>query len=159
MSFFVQPTDAPTPKTPNVRIVSLLLAAILMIMVVAQLFSFEDYSDVLVSSLRLLEAPALIMSAIIVILEIAALPFLFSMRLSALGRLVSMLSGWLVVSGWFLITIYTNVTMGSVSNSGVLGATIPIPSGWWTAFFFAGVMVLMIWSSWRMWPFVRNAKK
>jgi hypothetical protein len=159
MSFFVQPTDAPTPKTANIRIVSLLLAAIFMVMVVAQLFTFEDYGDVIAGITGLSIAPATIVSAMIVIFEVAALPFLFSMRLSVLGRIVSMLSGWLAAVGWFLIVLYANVTMGSVSNSGVLGATVPVPSGWWMTFFFMGVIVLVVWSSWGMWPLIRSLKK
>jgi hypothetical protein len=159
MSFFVQPTDAPTPKTANIRIVSLLLAAIFMVMVVAQLFTFEDYGDVIAGITGLSIAPATIVSAMMVVFEVAALPFLFSMRLSVLGRIVSMLSGWLTAVGWFLIALYANVTVGSVSNSGILGATVPLPSGWWMTFFFMGVIVLVIWSSWGMWPLIRSLKK
>jgi hypothetical protein len=159
MSFFVQPTDAPTPKTVNIRIVSLLLASIFMVMVVAQLFTFEDYSDVVADITGIPIAPATIVSAMIVVFEVAALPFLFSMRLSALGRIVSMLSGWLTAIGWFLIALYANVTIGSVSNSGMLGATVPLPSGWWMTFFFTGVIVLAVWSSWGMWPLTRSLKK
>ncbi|HSW91729.1 MAG TPA: hypothetical protein VLG09_03735 [Candidatus Saccharimonadales bacterium] len=159
MSFFVQSTDAPTPKTANVRIVSLLLAGIFMIMVVAQLFTFEDYSDVIASITGLSIAPATIVSAMIVVFEVAALPFLFSMRLSVLGRVVSMFSGWLTAIGWFLIALYANVAIGYVSNGGVLGATVSLPSGWWMVFFFVGVIVLMIWSSWGMWPLTRSLKK
>lgn len=159
MSFFVQPTDAPTPKTANIRIVSLLLAGIFMIMVVAQLFTFEDYSEVVADITGLSIASATIAAAAIVVFEVIALPFLFSMRLSVLGRIVSMFSGWLTAIGWLLIALYGNVAIGSASNSGILGATVPLPRGWWMVFFFVGVIVLTVWSSWGMWPLTRSLKK
>lgn len=159
MSFLVQPTDAPIPKTTNIRAVSLLLAAILIVMAVAQLFTFEDYSDVIAGVTGLSAVFATIVSAMIVVFEVAALPFLLSMRLSVLGRVVSMLGGWLTAVGWSSIALYSNSAMGSVSNSGILGATMPLPNGWWMTFFFAGVTVLVIWSSWGMWPLTRSLKK
>jgi hypothetical protein len=154
MSFFVQPTLPPTPKTNTVQKVSLFLAAIIIVMVVAQLFSFEDFPDIL-SALSLPggELLAKVWSAIIVTLEVATLPFLLSMVLSPAARIVSMLAGWFSVTGWIVISFWAAMTEG-MTNVGFLGATAPLVGGWWTVFIALGLGVLMAWASWGMWPCV-----
>jgi hypothetical protein len=158
MSFFVQSTAAPHPRTKNIRSVSLFFAGLLILMAVAQLFTFEDFPAI-ITQMQLpggeLFSP--IRAAFIAVLEIAALPFLLSMRLSPLARAVSMFASWAVAVAWLVASLWTNIVLQNTINSGFLGATLSITSGWWTVFFSLALVVLAAWTSWGMWPFRRKS--
>lgn len=152
MSLFVQPTSAPVPKTTNTIWVSLALAAIMIGLAVAQLYKYEDFPDV-ISGLGLPggDVWASTYAAPIVVGEVLAVPFLLRMKLSPAMRIVSMVAGWLVILGWLMIAILTNVN-GITVNSGVLGATVPVIAGWWMTGVFLALGLLAAWSAWGMWP-------
>ena len=156
MSFFVQSTRATSPTTDSVRYASIALAAILVILAVAQLYSFEDFPDV-IASMGIYSRPiAELFAALLVTGEVLAIPFLLGMRLSPAMRVISMIAGWLVIVGWLKIAIILNVTTNAVTNSGILGATVPVSAGWWMVIFFVILGVLSAWVSWGMWPFARR---
>ena len=121
-------------------------------MAVAQLYKYEKFPEVFTGiglPGGVVWSP--IYAALIVTGEVLALPFLLRMSLSPAMRLVSMVAGWLVVAGWLAITITTNVA-GYTGNSGILGATLPTVSGWWTVCLFMVLGVLAGWCAWTMWP-------
>jgi hypothetical protein len=153
MSFFVQATQASRPKTKNIRTISLVFAGVLIVMAIAQLFTFEKFPSV-VADLWLPgdSSSASVYSAVIVTLEVLALPFLLSMRLSPAMRLVSMVAGWTSVLIWLGISLWENLTTNVVSNSGLLGDTVTLPIGWWSVLVCLALAVLAGWSSWGMWP-------
>lgn len=141
------------PKTTHIHSIGVFLAAILTLMVVAQLFTFEDFADVLAGTwLPLSMASAQTIVAFVVTLEVLALPFLLHMRLSPLMRVLSMVSGWIVLVVWFGLSIWENILPSTISNAGFLGATATIPVGWWSVFFSLGLIILGAWVSWGMWP-------
>lgn len=160
MSFFAKPTPPTLPKTKDVRIISLLTAAVLIGMILAQLFTFENFPAV-IATLWLPggEVTAKALAAIVVIAEVFALPFLLSMRLSPLFRFVSMGLGWAVGILWFVLALWENMMAGTISNTGILGATVPLPVGWWNVFFSLALGVLIGWTSWGMWPVLPKRKK
>lgn len=153
MSLFAKPTPPPRPKTKNVPSVSIGLAAVLVVMVVAQLFTFESFHQV-IAAMRLPggDAVAPVQAAIIVTLEVLALPFLLSMRLSPAMRVVSMVSGWLVILAWLKAALWENLSSHDIVSSGLLGDTIPLPVGWWSVLFLLALGVLGAWAAWGMWP-------
>lgn len=152
MKIFVKPIAAPEPKTANAARISLALAACFIILAVAQLYKYEDFPDVIKGfGLSGGATWASMYAALIVVGEVLAVPFLLRMPLSPAMRIVSMVSGWLVIAGWLVVALASNVT-GYVGNSGVLGATVPVVSGWWTVFAFIAMGVLAAWSAWGMWP-------
>lgn len=160
MNFFVTASPAPAPKTKNVRIISLALAGILVGMVVAQLFTFEKFPDVI----KEFWLPggtdiALLLAASIVVLEVAAIPFLLSLYLSPLLRVVSMIAGWLVIALWVVLLVWQNLQPSSIANNGILGATLPLPVGWWSVMLWLAIGLLAAWSAWGMWPFNQNSLK
>lgn len=159
MSVFVKSTLAPKPKTKDIKPVSLVLAAILLVMVVAQLFTYEDFPGV-VTGFWLSDDAGLshVLAALIVVAEVSALPFLLAMRLSPLMRVLSMVSGWIAIGFWVFIAIWLNVTMTAMSSAGILGATIEFPVGRWVIWFTLALAVLTAWASWGMWP-VKPVKK
>lgn len=160
MSFFVQPTTATPPKTPNIRLISLTLAGVYVVLAVAQLFKFEAFPAVIAGFwLPGGEPTAKLVAALFVTGEIFALPFLLSMRLSPAMRVFSMVLGWLVLAGWLFLALWANLTTSVVGSMGFLGATLALPVGWWAVFFFAALGVLAAWASWGMWPAFLSRKK
>jgi hypothetical protein len=160
MSIFVTPTAAPAPKTDNIRTVSIVLAVLFTGMAVAQLFTYETFPSVLTA----LWLPggssfAHIMAALVVIFEIFALPFLLFMRLSPAMRVLSMVSGWLVVAVWLTLSVWENVMVEIAGNSWLLGDTIHLPVGWWSVLWGIAVGMLVGWASWGMWPLKKHKHK
>lgn len=134
------------------------MAGILVVLAVAQLYSFEDFPAVIASmGLHADRSMALLYAALLVTGEVLALPFLLSMRLSPAMRLLSMVVGWWVIISWLKIAIFLTTTTNAVTNSGVLGATVPLPAGWWMVGFFVLLAAMAALVSWGMWPFSRPA--
>lgn len=159
MSIFVDVTPARKPKTANARLIAIFLAAIFTIMAVAQLFTFEDFPALIADFLLPTGTGAAeLIAALVVALEVLAIPFLLGTALSPLMRWFSMVSGWIVVLFWFKTSVWLNVTDAAVTTAGFLGTTVKIPSGWWTVFFSLGLVVLMVWASWGLWPGRRSHK-
>jgi hypothetical protein len=157
MSIFIQPTVAPTSKSPLTEKVAMLLAGVFVLLAVGQLFSFEDFPAV-IETWHLPSvgpAAAVLLAAIVVVLEVLAIPFLLRMRLSPAMRLVSMVSGWLAGVWWLLVAIWQNTT-GAAASVGLLGATVQLPAGWWSVFLVVAVGVLIVWASWGLWPVRRR---
>lgn len=155
----VKVTVAPKPRTENTKIVALLLAGILTIMVVLQLFSFEKFIPLIESyGLPGGHGTATLVAGILVVTEVFALPFLLQMPLSKLMRIVSMVCGWLAVSLWFKLSLWANLTANGIDNMGFFGASVNLPVGWWAVLFTAALGVLAVWSAWGMWPVTSSAK-
>jgi hypothetical protein len=151
MYIFVQPTPAPVPKSDNVKKVSLLLAAIFLLMAVAQLFSFEKFIPLLTSfNLPGGEFTAYMLASVIVVGEVAALPFLLRMELSPLMRFASTISSWIVLILWFVVQAGLNVSHSKAVNNGLFGASVHLPIGWWAVLFILALGVLAAWVSWGM---------
>jgi hypothetical protein len=153
MSIFVAPTPAPKPKTKDVHKIALFYAAILVVMGVAQLFTFDTFLA-LVASFGYSggEPMAYLLAALLVSLEVFALPFLLRMALSPAFRWVSMVAGWLVAVIWFVTSTWLVLTSAAVESIGFLGTTVPIMPGWWAIFMSLSFGILAAWASWGMWP-------
>lgn len=155
----VKVTDAPKPRTKNSTIVALLLAGILAVMVVLQLFSFEKFIPLIATYwLPGGHGTATLVAGVLVVTEVFALPFLLQMPLSRLMRIVSMVCGWLAVSLWLKLSLWANLTLNSVDNVGFFGTSVNLPVGWWAVLFTAALGVLAIWSAWGLWPMTNSAK-
>lgn len=122
--------------------------AIIVIMTVAQLFSFEKFMPLLES----FGLPGEAWATVLVVCGVLAVPFLLRMKLSTAMRWVSMVAGWIVAVGWLIITVWVNVAVPGVENMGLLGASVPLLPGWWAVFVVAGMGVLAAWASWGLWP-------
>ncbi|MEO5949988.1 MAG: hypothetical protein ABIQ04_00920 [Candidatus Saccharimonadales bacterium] len=153
MSIFVNVSSGVAPKTDSVRKISLLFAGILVVMAVAQLFTYEDFPSLIKSFLLPTgDRFAYLLAALIVSFEVFAVPFLLGMSVSPLMRWLSMICSWAAAGIWIFISLWLNFTNGIVTSAGLLGATVKLPSGWWTVFFSLALGVLAIWASWGMWP-------
>ena len=153
MSIFVQPTAAPTPRTKNVPRVAIIYAVILVVMAVAQLFSFDEFLQ-LVTDFGLPGGVRAghFFAAIIVTVDVFALPFLLRMPLSPAFRWVSIVCGWLVSAIWIYIAVWLIVKEGIVANIGFLGTVVPIVPDFSTLLIGIAFGILAGWASWGMWP-------
>jgi len=148
------------PKTKNVRPIALLLAGILGVFVVAQLFGFDEF-QLLVQSFWLPGGKpfAYFLSGFIVVAEVFALPFLLNMRISTLLRILSMILTWIVPAIWLTLSLWLQLTTNAVTNIGFLGTHIVLMPGWWTVLFSIALAMLAAWASWGMWPWGHSHKK
>jgi hypothetical protein len=153
MNVFLQPTPATKPKTKNVIQISLLLAAMLVLFIMTQVVTLNGFT-------RLIESfwlpggvkVAHLVTAVIVITEVLALPFLLRMRMSLAMRVLCMVCGWFVAIIWLGLSIWLIETVNAIHNVGFLGTVIELEPGWWAVWFSVALGILSVWASWGMWP-------
>jgi len=134
-------------------------AIILIVFVLAQLFTFDDFLILLDSFWLPGGKPvACLLGSIIVVCEVFAVPFLLNVKMSPLMRDISMVLGWLVPIIWLKLSLWLVLTVNAVSNIGLLGTKIRLMPGWWAVFFSVALGVLAFWSSWGLWPLARRQK-
>ncbi len=154
MNIITKATSAKKPKTRESQQVAYAYAAVLVILVLAQLFTFEKFLILLESFWLPGGKPtAYLLGSIIVVCEVMALPFLLRLKLSPLMRITSMALGWLVPIIWLLLTLWLLFTVNAVSNIGLLGTTVKLIPGWWAVFFCVAIGMMAAWASWGLWPF------
>ena len=130
MKLTAQATDAPKVKNARDNYIATVYAGVLVVMLVAQLFTFEDTAPLIESfGLGGGEPFAKVLAGCIVIAELLALPFLLRMRLSPLMRMVSMVSGWVAALWWVYIALFSLAAGTSIANVGFFGVVVNIPSG------------------------------
>ena len=150
---FAQTTPPRQAKTNYARYVALVYAGMLVGMAVAQLFEYEDFVPLLQSfGLAGGESAAMVCAGVIVIAEVFALPFLLRMYVSPLMRVLSMVLGWLVAAIWTYILVVLTFSVNAVTDTGMLGTAVTVPSGWWNLGYAVVLIVLAGWSSWGLWP-------
>jgi hypothetical protein len=155
---FAVTTSAPTPKTKNIRRISLLTAAFFVVLAVTQLFTFERFAEVIELAYGIFDSRgALVLSACIVTLEVAALPFFLAMPLSRAARFVSMTAGWVTIATWLALSLWQLLNRNE--STALFGATLDVPGGWWTVCFVAALGVLVAWTNWGMWPLSTKLRK
>jgi hypothetical protein len=153
MSIFVTATPAPVPKTKDVKRLATFLAGVLVVMAVAQLFTFEEFL-VLVDAFSLPFGAGMthVFVAVLILAEVLALPFLLRMPLSPLFRWVSVVCGWFVPLAWLFVSVWLVSAPGFVTNVGFLGTAVQMMPGWWAVFMSTALGILVAWASWGMWP-------
>ena len=153
MSIFPTVTTAPTPKTKDAKRIALFYAIIIVVFTVAQLFTYDEFPALIISfGLPGGEQFSIFLTALLVSVEVFALPFLLRMPLSKAFRYFSMGCGWLVALIWLFITTNLALQDGVVDNIGFLGTVVSIMPGWWAVFVSVGLAIVATWSSWGMWP-------
>jgi hypothetical protein len=140
------------------------LALFFVIAAVSQLFGFETFSDIIATyGLPANDVFNKVAAALIVILEVFAIPFLLMMRLSLLMRVVSMVAGWLVLIFWLAVGVWQSMVSFYIPNAGLFGSKIDLPQGWWLVFYMVALITLTVYVSYHLWPIIsrrhRVAKK
>lgn len=157
MSIFVKAIAAKKPRTKEAQIVAYFYAFLLIVIVLCQLFTFEEF----ISLINTFNLPgglvfSNLVGSTIVISEVFAVPFLLGMKLSPLMRIVSMASGWLAAISWIKLSVWLYVTSSSVANVGIFGDLLKIQPGFLAIFISLVLGFLAAWSSWGLWPFSRK---
>lgn len=118
---------------------ALVLAMLYTGILVAQLFSYERFSDVTAGfGLPGGETTAMIVAIAVPMLELAALPFLLSMKMSNMWRRVSMYATIMAPVVWLFIGAWQNIAASvDKANSGLFGGTIITSVGVWLIAFSA----------------------
>lgn len=119
---------APKPRSWNFVRAAWLYAFILVVMVCAQLVSFEKFIP-LINNYALPGGygTATLVAGLIVVLEVFALPFILRMRLSHYMRWFSLGCSVLAPLLWVKISIYSMV-FGPVKNGGLMGVHTALDS-------------------------------
>lgn len=160
MNIATKATPAKKAKTKDSGNIAYAYAAILVILSVAQLFTFDKF-------LLLLEDIAFpggvpvahLFGGMFVASEVLALPFLLGFKLSHLMRILSMVLGWLVPLMWFLISLWLALSTNVISNVGFLGSAVKLMPGWWAVFVSIALGILAAWAGWGLWPFETRRKQ
>lgn len=119
-------SEAPKPRAAIYQKVAWAYAALLVVVVLAQLFAFEKFIPILRDyHLPGGEGTATLAATIIVIVEVFALPFLLRMPLSPLMRWCSAVFAVLVPVSWLLLGIVAAVN--GLTDGGMLGAKVDTP--------------------------------
>lgn len=159
MSVLPKPTPALKPKTDTSKQIALIYAALLVIMAVAQLFSFEDFLQLIPTfHLPVSETFAQALAPVLVASEVFAIPFLLRMALSPAFRWFSMFLGWIVAALWLFITIWIVSTHQAVETIGFIGTVTNLMPGGWAICMSAAFAILAAWASWGLWPAVKAKK-
>lgn len=130
--------------TTSIRFASLYLAFVFVVMVLSQLFSFERFPDTIGQYSGWSSSFAHMIATIIVVVEVLAIPYLLGMNLPKLVRVASLVAAWAVLAIWIVIVTGQELMLGSVVNSGILGSSLLIPSGWWLVCYLAALSVLLL---------------
>lgn len=153
MSIFSKTTLAKPVRTTDTKKIVYFYVLILIVFVLCQLFTYDDFLKLLESFWLPGGVPtAHILGAIIVICELFALPFLLRMRLSPSMRIISLILSLIVPLIWLLLSLWINLTVNSISNVGFFGTLIHTTPGWWAVYISIALALLAIWSSWGLWP-------
>lgn len=153
MSIFVQSTPPPHVRAESAVRIAPFYAALLVVAVLTQLFSFDSFVELFISfNLPLSDSWSYALAPVIVAAEIFAIPFLLRMRLSIAFRWFSMLLGWLVPALWLYLSFWTTIESPDVRTLGFLGTVVNLTPGWWAVGASIFVGVLAGWVSRGMWP-------
>lgn len=148
---FATAEKAPAPRWRIAVVVAWTYAAVLVVMVLSQLFAFEDFIPLMDTDHKV----AVIASCLIVFAEVFALPFLLRMPLSPLMRWMSLVCSVLVPTVWLKLAIAAQIN-DVTTNSGMLGVVLDVPTGTPSLIFALILVMLAAGSVWGLWP--RNRK-
>lgn len=158
MSVFAKRTPAPGAKSQAAKQIAWYYAGIITVMLVAQLFTFEKFLELIVT-FNLPMGEGYILVPIITVAELFALPFLLRMPLSIAFRWLSMVCGWFVAVFWLFISLWLTTAGSTVESVGFLGSIGELSPGWWAVFISLSFVILAAWSAWGLWPVRPKAKK
>ncbi len=113
-------------RTKRTHAAALVTAGILVVLLVSQLFGYEDFASVLGILMPYNDNSLLkVTAAAVVIAELLALPYLLGMYLSPLMRLVSAGFGAGVTVFW----LFTCLTNSHATNSGLFSTSFELQGG------------------------------
>lgn len=130
--------------TNNAYFRALALGTVYLFLAITQLFTFEKFADVTAGyGIVGGDVVAALVAGLMPLLEVAALPYLLSMRLSSRTYQVSKIAVIAAPSVWFVVGFYLTMVGKIGINSGLMGATLYTPVSWWVVIF----ATLFLWAA------------
>lgn len=127
-------------RSRSASVVALAAAGMLVVMLVAQLYAYEDMAHAVSALLPAGDTRSLYAgAALLVIAELLSLPYLLGMYLSRLMRYCSAATAF-GVSGFWLFASFTNA---HAENSGLFSSSAVVPGGILPAAWTAGLFFLV----------------
>lgn len=130
-------------NSTNVRHIRLFSAGYLGVFLLAQLFAFDAFPQLIQSATGMSTGWAAAVAIILVAAELMALPFLLTMDISRTLSRVSQASGFVALG---ILTILEVMAL-SGEYTMLFGAVLHLPSGAWSLLLLLAVWVLTIWGS------------
>lgn len=159
MSVFPKATDASSVKTKDSAKVALMQAVVLVVVIVAQLFTFEDFLSIFVDMHLASDAMTYLVASSLVSAEVFSLPFLLRLKLSRAMRVFSMLLLWMVTLSWFTLGVILPIAEPGMSTTGLLGSLVDVKPGYPLIISAVLFGLLTTWSTWGLWPFNHKNKR
>lgn len=121
---------------------ALALASIYLLLIVTQLFSYEDFFAVMKGyGLPGGAATTVLPTGLLPLLEVVALPYLLSMRLSRRAWEISRAGMIAAPLLWLCVYVISLASGQQALPAGIFGATLPLPLTWWMAAFVCMILV------------------
>ena len=117
-------------STAGIDFVMLPIACFVIVMLLTQLFSFEDMPKLLAQALDIPNEVGMAGAFYLVLFELLALPFLLRMKVSPLMKFCGFFCLLSVLLSWIAIGLITNLNEDIVSV-GLFGSIVVCPPGWW----------------------------
>ena len=110
---------------------SFLLGMVHLLLLITQLFTYEDFPAVIRTwSMPGGEPMVVFLAVILPLAELVSLPYLISMNISQRVLLISRYATLSVGTLWVIISLWLTIRT-AVAESGLFGATISLPAGLW----------------------------
>ena len=123
---------------------ALALGFVYLFLAITQLFTYEKFAGI--TQLYMLPGDGfttVVLAGLLPSLEVASMPFLLSMKVSNRTYHVSRIATIAAPVLWLLVALWLVLTADMETESGLMGATIPVGSGLWLVAFAA----LLVWSA------------
>lgn len=127
-------------ETTTPQAMRLVLAGYLLVLLVLQLFTFEQFPE-LVATAGVGGVYSYIVAIALVVVELMALPYLISMKVPTRLQKLSLVSLILAMVGLSVLEVSAYLSGQTV----VFGATFGLPGGSWSLLFMAALWVLAFW--------------
>jgi hypothetical protein len=148
MIYFAKSESALKPKNKYVEILAYVQTAVIVVLVLAQLFFLEDFLKIFTDFELFTDPQAYFIGSFIIWAEVFSIPFLLGMKLSKAFRVFCMLLLWLVTIFWIFLSIWLPF---DGRDSGLLGGFVVVSSGLPIVVFsilFGGMSINNIWGLW-----------
>lgn len=138
--------EYPKNRSMQTNILGVVVAFVILVMALAQLFGFEDLPGILRNFWGIGDDAGLLLAALLVTVEIFALPALLAMKLSPLMRWCSGVAG-VIAAGYWVVASFHLIALSTTSDSGMFGGKLETMSGLLLPAISA-LLVALLWAYW-----------
>lgn len=138
--------EYPKNRSKQTSVLGVMAAFMILVIALAQLFGFEGMPSILGNFWGIDESAGLLLAALIVVVEVFALPALLGMKLSPLMRWCSGMVGIVAVGYWVVASFYV-ITTSLTRDGGIFGGKLETVSGLLLPVMSA-LLIAILWAYW-----------